>query len=53
MIEDSLASQAKIPHAVRRLLSDALALRAARDYEVIDAEEFGLLRQAAGRQAEA
>lgn len=31
MIADSLAGQARIPHAVRRLLTDALALRARRD----------------------
>lgn len=31
MIEDSVAGQARIPHAVRRLLKDALALRAAAD----------------------
>ena len=31
MIADSLAGQARIPHAVRRLLLDALALRARRD----------------------
>jgi transposase len=42
MIEDSVAGQAKIPHAVRRLLSDALALRADRDEDVIDADELGL-----------
>jgi transposase len=42
MIEDAVAGQAKTPHAVRRLLSDALALRAQRDDDVIDADEFGL-----------
>jgi transposase len=42
MIEDSIAGQAKIPHAVRRLFSDALALRAQRDQNVIDADAFGL-----------
>lgn len=31
MIADSVAGQARIPHAVRRLLADALALRARRD----------------------
>lgn len=31
MIADSVAGQARIPHAVRRLLGDALALRARRD----------------------
>ena len=31
LIADSVAGQARIPHAVRRLLGDALALRAARD----------------------
>jgi transposase len=42
LIEDAVAGQAKIPHAVRRLLTDALALRAERDDGVIDADEFGL-----------
>lgn len=52
LIEDSIAGQARVPHAVRRLLKDALALRQQRDRhledpeseggEVIDAEEFGL-----------
>jgi transposase len=40
LIEDSIAGQAKVPHAVRRILKDALALREKRD--VIDADEFGL-----------
>lgn len=31
MIADSVAGQARVPHAVRRLLADALALRARRD----------------------
>jgi transposase len=42
MIEDAVAGQAKVPHAVRRLLSDALALRTQHDEEVIDADELGL-----------
>jgi transposase len=42
MIEDAVAGQAKVPHAVRRILTDALALRAARDDDVIDADAFGL-----------
>jgi len=47
MIEDSLAGQARVPHAARRILKDALALRAERDAaldgdDVIDAQEFGL-----------
>lgn len=42
LIEDSRAGQARIPHALRRLLSDALALRRERDQEVIDADELGL-----------
>lgn len=40
LIADSVAGQARVPHAVRRILKDALALRDRRD--VIDAEEFGL-----------
>jgi transposase len=47
LIGDSIAGQARVPHAARRILKDALALRAqheqaAVDGEVIDAEEFGL-----------
>jgi transposase len=40
LIADSVAGQARVPHAVRRILKDALALRDQRD--VIDADEFGL-----------
>jgi transposase len=40
LIADSVAGQARVPHAARRILQDALALRDQR--EVIDAEEFGL-----------
>jgi transposase len=40
LIADSVAGQARVPHAARRLLKDALALRDQR--EVIDASEFGL-----------
>jgi transposase len=35
-----VAGQARVPHAARRILKDALALRDQRD--VIDADEFGL-----------
>ena len=42
LIEDAIAGQAKVPHALRRILNDALALRAARDDDVIDADAFGL-----------
>ena len=42
MIADSLAGQARVPHALRRILLDGLALRDQRDEEIIDAEEFGL-----------
>jgi transposase len=42
LIADSVAGQARVPHAARRILKDALALRAHRDEDVIDAEEFGL-----------
>jgi len=46
LIEDSIAGQARVPHAARRILKDALALRQRRDAivddDVIDAEEFGL-----------
>jgi transposase len=40
LIADSIAGQARVPHAVRRILKNALALRDQRD--VIDAEEFDL-----------
>lgn len=40
LIADSTARQARVPHAVRGILKDALALRDQRD--VIDADEFGL-----------
>jgi len=42
MIADSLAGQARVPHALRRILLDGLALRDLRDEEIIDAAEFGL-----------
>jgi transposase len=42
MIADSLAGQARVPHALRRILLDGLALRDQREEEIIDAEEFGL-----------
>lgn len=52
LIEDSIAGQARVPHAVRRLLKDALVLREQRDRppgdpdgsgdQVINATEFGL-----------
>ncbi|MCA1699017.1 MAG: hypothetical protein LC790_09005, partial [Actinobacteria bacterium] len=42
MIADSVAGQARVPHAARRILKDALALRDERDQDVIDADEFGL-----------
>ena len=35
-----MAGQARIPHAVRRLLGDALALRAARDAGQVDAAQL-------------
>ncbi len=38
LIADSVAGQARVPHAARRILKDALALRNQRD--VIDADEF-------------
>jgi transposase len=40
LITDSVAGQARVPHAARRILKDALALRDQRD--LIDAEQFGL-----------
>jgi transposase len=40
LIASSVAGQARVPHAARRILKDALRLRDERD--VIDAEEFGL-----------
>lgn len=42
LIADSMAGQARVPHAARRILKDALALRDQRDQDVLDAEEFGL-----------
>jgi transposase len=42
MIADSIAGQARVPHATRRILKDALALRDKRDQDIIDADEFGL-----------
>jgi transposase len=42
MIADSRAGQARVPHALRRILLDGLALRDQREEEIIDAEEFGL-----------
>ena len=40
LIGDSVAGQARVPHAARRIFKDALALRDQR--EVIDADEFRL-----------
>jgi transposase len=37
-----VAGQARVPHAARRILKDALALRDEHEQDVIDAEEFGL-----------
>jgi transposase len=42
LIADSIAGQARVPHAARRILKDALALRDQRNENVIDANEFGL-----------
>jgi transposase len=42
LIADSVAGQARVPHAARRILKDALALRDDHDRDVIDADEFGL-----------
>jgi transposase len=42
LIADSVAGQARVPHAARRILKDALVLRDQRAQDVIDAEEFGL-----------
>jgi transposase len=42
LIADSVAGQARVPHAARGILKDALALRDERDQGVIDADEFGL-----------
>lgn len=42
LIAGSIAGQARVPHAARRILKDALALRDQRDHDLIDAEEFGL-----------
>ena len=40
LLADSTAGQARVPHAARRILKDALALRDRRD--VIDAAQFAL-----------
>jgi transposase len=42
LIADSVAGQARVPHAARRILKDALALRDEREQDVIDAEAYGL-----------
>ena len=42
LIADSIAGQARVPHAARRILKDELALRDQRNENVIDANEFGL-----------
>lgn len=47
MIADSIAGQARVPHQLKRILTDALSLRDRdrrdqREPEVIDAAEFGL-----------
>ncbi len=42
LIADSIAGQARVPHAARRILKDALALRDQREEDVIDADEFDL-----------
>ena len=42
MIADSIAGQARIPHALRRILEDALALRAERERGTIDAAQLAL-----------
>jgi transposase len=62
LIEDSIAGQARVPHAVRRLLKDALKLREQRDRpagdrdgiddDLIDAHEFGLRVQELEQRAD-
>jgi transposase len=42
MIADSIAGQARIPHTLRRILEDALALRAERERGTIDAAQLAL-----------
>ncbi len=42
LIADSVAGQARVLHAARRILKDALALRDQRDQDLIDAEQFAL-----------
>lgn len=42
MIADSVAGQARVPHALRRILEDALELRRERERGVIDAQRLGL-----------
>jgi transposase len=52
LIADSLAGQARVPHALRRILLDGLALRDQRGEEIIDAEEFGLKVIELGQRAD-
>jgi transposase len=49
-IADSVAGQARVPHAARRIIKDALALRDQRD--VIDAGEFALKVTELGERAD-
>ncbi|MGH2864232.1 MAG: IS66 family transposase [Solirubrobacteraceae bacterium] len=42
MIADSRAGQARVPHALRRILLDGLALRDKRDEDTIEAQAFRL-----------
>jgi transposase len=61
-IDDSIAGQARVPHAFRRLLKNALKLReqhdrllsnpAGVDADVIDAQEFGLRVQELKQRAD-
>ena len=52
MIADSLAGQARIPHAVRRLLKDALDLRERRDAGEVDEMELAAAIQALEERAD-
>jgi transposase len=53
MIADSVAGQARIPHALRRILEDALALRGLRDQGAIGASVLGRRVRALTRRTDA
>ncbi len=52
LLAEAVAGQARIPHAVRRLLLGALALREERDSGTLDEEEFARRRGALNEEAD-